>query len=582
MAKVSLTRYLNRLSYRSRLLLAFAGTLALTFILMGLLFYLTITRSLRQERARQLSQLANHVLSQLDVDYSRGFLAEPDPALAREKLSAQWDQTVAHATAELVERQFSVAFALIDRDGEELRSSKIEPNLAAQMQAVFEALQVSRGNGLKTWRQEEWQKLKERMEHGALIRTGEIEYAPSGIWPFYEALQDHIRPYEQIAHERWRMASELGRPEWISILRPIWLRKSASDNGRIAFFFFLCAHYDVNQMSAQALLKSLGWAASVAFVAALLVLFVFTHIFSQPISNLIRAARAIGAGDYSVRVPLIRRWSSYAAEEGEEASSDFSEDEFLRSADPGDELAVLSENFNRMAAALGDQEQARRDFIAAISHDLRTPLTSIVGFVGGMQDGIIEPAAYPRYLQIIKDETERLRQMVMDIDDSLNISETKYRAQQDRFELQSWIAQTLNALEGQLVQKGITVTCPDNHLPIWVQGDERALQRVLYNLCINAIRFIPDHGLLDISWEQPNGMSSVSVSVADNGPGVSNADRAHIFQRFYKGDRTRGKHTGSGLGLYICQQILHAHGQSIEVGDSELGGAKFTFTLPVV
>ena len=356
-----------------------------------------------------------------------------------------------------------------------------------------------------------------------------------------------------------------GGDRWISVIRPL-----RDADGALQMVIQLHDRFDMSVAARRYIIDGMGLAIFIAFLSALVIVIIFTNAVARPIRRLSEAAHDLMLGDFSVRVP----WP----DDGDGAGED--EDEPQPQAD---EIALLVRSFNRMAASLEHQNADRRDFISSISHDLRTPLTSISGFIEGMLDGTIPPERYPRYLGIVRDETQRLRALVNDMNEVNRLDGHALSYDFRSFDLAALVRGVIRSLESLISARRITVQLSQTSdgKPLMVVGDEEQLSRVFHNLIANALHFTPDEGVISVTWQRTPGAPYVEIAVEDSGPGIAEGDLPHIFERFYKSDRTRSQHRGSGLGLFICRSILQAHGQQISAGRSKMGGARFVFTLPL-
>ena len=271
---------------------------------------------------------------------------------------------------------------------------------------------------------------------------------------------------------------------------------------------------------------------------------------ARPLNEMAEAAHRFARGDYSVRV------SPYPDE---------------------DEIGTLTEAFNTMADSLERNESRRREFIANISHELRTPMTSISGFADGILDGTIPPEEEKKYLQTISSESKRLGRLVRSMLDMSRLRDADPARRQQTFDLGEMVVQTLLNFEERVDDKHLTV---DLHLPedaLLVRGDQDALTRVVYNLLDNAIKFAFVGTQLSVSVWKENGKAYTAVQ--DTGPVIPPEELPLIFDRFHKADRSRSQdREGVGLGLYMVRQILSDHDQDIFV-TSDKGVTVFTFTL---
>lgn len=243
-----------------------------------------------------------------------------------------------------------------------------------------------------------------------------------------------------------------------------------------------------------------------------------------------------------------------------------------------DDLAVA---FNSMAESLAQSEKQRQEFVANVSHELKTPMTTIAGFMDGMLDGTIPPEQHRHYMQVVSDEVRRLSRLVRSMLEisrlqSQGISEEKKR----RFDLCETIGQVLISFEQRVNRKNILmdVQLPDHS--VWTKADPDSITQVIYNLTDNAIKFCNEGGMLGIRLETEGGKARVTVQ--NTGPTVAPEELPLLFDRFHKADKSRSAdREGVGLGLYIVKTILDSHGEDITV-TSENGVTTFVFTLPVV
>jgi signal transduction histidine kinase len=254
--------------------------------------------------------------------------------------------------------------------------------------------------------------------------------------------------------------------------------------------------------------------------------------------------------------------------------------------DGSDELDRLALLFNQMAARLEEAnrqqieaEDARRQLIAAISHDLRTPLSSIQAMVEAIEDDVVDGETARFYLSQMLVETRGLGLMINDLFELAQIDAGALRLQIERNRAAMLVADALDTMQPKAEQKAITLRRLDDvdFDDLVVLADSSQIQRVFYNLVDNALRHTPRGGsvMVDVTEAGPN----VVFSVADSGPGIDPADLPHVFERFYRADRSRHTDGGAGLGLAIARGIVEAHGGRIWADGSEQG-ARFSFALP--
>jgi signal transduction histidine kinase len=299
--------------------------------------------------------------------------------------------------------------------------------------------------------------------------------------------------------------------------------------------------------------------------------FALAAALAQRVIALGRGAQALAQGDLSVRV----------AQQG------------------NDELAELARDFNRMAGELSiaagereRQERARREFMAAISHDLRTPLTSLRVMTEALADGMIEDATTTsRYLSTMRGQIDHLATLIDDLYELAQIDAGALALQQQRVMPAEMVSDSVEAMLPQAAARGITLTAdlaPD--LPPVLVAPQK-IERVLFNLLSNAIRHTPDGGSVTVRVkplmeeaaagpDAPHPVPCILFEVSDTGEGIDPDDRPRIFERFYRGEQSRSRATGgSGLGLAIARGIVEAHGGQIWAVPASTQGACIRFTI---
>lgn len=243
-----------------------------------------------------------------------------------------------------------------------------------------------------------------------------------------------------------------------------------------------------------------------------------------------------------------------------------------------DELGRLTASINYLADTVHNTEQYQRKFISNISHDFRSPLTSIKGYVEAMLDGTIPPEMQERYLGIVLSETERLNKLTEGLLTLNTFDDRGVYLEQTDFDIVSVIHSSLATFEGISRRKNIRLQTGFSQDPIYVRADLSKIQQVLYNLIDNAIKFSYPGGTILISAIVQKNL--IYVSVKDHGEGISSENLTKIWDRFYKTDASRGRDKkGTGLGLSIVKEIIRAHNQNINVISTEGAGTEFVFTL---
>ena len=297
----------------------------------------------------------------------------------------------------------------------------------------------------------------------------------------------------------------------------------------------------------QVILISGTFVLLIAFVA----LYVLTYRMVQPLRQMAIATRHFSQGDFSYRVKVRGK----------------------------DEVAELATALNHMAVSLSSVEEMRRSFIGNVSHELRTPMTTIAGFIDGMLDGTIPLDRHREYLQIVSDETKRLSRLVQSMLDLSRIDSGQLRLSPVTFDITSVVCNTLFLFEKRIDEKRIEIEGLDACSPQFVKADFDLIQQVVYNLLDNAVKFTENGGQIRLSiFRQDERTYCV---VRNTGAGIPSTELPHIFERFYKSDRSRSlDKNGTGLGLYIVKFIVDLHGGEITVSSREHDFCEFRFWLP--
>ena len=243
------------------------------------------------------------------------------------------------------------------------------------------------------------------------------------------------------------------------------------------------------------------------------------------------------------------------------------------------EATQLAMSFNSMADQLKDLEATRQSFVANVSHELRSPLTSMKGFLEAMQDGTIDRRDYDKYIDIVLSETRRMTLMVNDLLDLARIESGKTALRLEVFDINELIRRTLLTFEARIYEKSMEIDVRFASEQFYVEADNTQIGQVLRNIIDNAIKYSPDHSRLRIATYAMK--RDVFVSIADTGQGIPEEDVPHVFDRFYKVEKahTPTQQSGTGLGLSIVKRIIDQHGQTITLKSARGKGSTFTFTL---
>ena len=296
---------------------------------------------------------------------------------------------------------------------------------------------------------------------------------------------------------------------------------------------------------------------SLLTVAVAVVFMVITmRIQGRPLRRIARTANAFGHGDLKARVTI-----------SQAASQDVQD------------LALA---FNNMAASLEKSELQRQEFVANISHELKTPMTTIGGYIDGMLDGTLPPERHAHYMQLVSQETKRLSRLVQSMLEvsRLESQEGIPEERKSRFDISECAGLVLITFEQKILAKNLNVQVEMPEHPAYTYACKDSITQVIYNLVDNAVKFCPQAGDLELSIRLSS--SKIFVSVANSGPTIPAEELPLLFDRFHKADKSRSENReGWGLGLYIVKTLVCAHGEDISV-TSQDNKTRFTFTLPLV
>ncbi len=250
------------------------------------------------------------------------------------------------------------------------------------------------------------------------------------------------------------------------------------------------------------------------------------------------------------------------------------------SIDSEDEIGYLAACLSYMASEIARTEDDQKKFVANVSHDFRSPLTSIRGYLEAMLDGTIPQEAHEKYLTIVLNETDRLTKLTNGLLTLNNLNTKGMLLDFSDFDINQVIRDTAAAFEGTCRRKSITIELFLTGDTLYVRADMGKIQQVLYNLIDNAIKFSSSNSIIKV--ETTLKHSKVFLSVKDSGIGIPKEDLRFIWDRFYKSDLSRGKDKkGTGLGLSISKEIILAHNEHINVVSTPGEGSEFIFTLPL-
>ena len=290
-------------------------------------------------------------------------------------------------------------------------------------------------------------------------------------------------------------------------------------------------------------------------LVAVLAVSIFARRESRPLRDMARAANAFGHGDLDARVRV------------EESSSE--------------EMEELALAFNNMASSLQKSEYQRQEFVANVSHELKTPMTTISGYVDGILDGTIPENRHRYYLQIVSDETKRLSRLVRSMLDISQLQDQEIPEEKKmHFDLEECAGQVLITFEKKINDKHLDVDVDFPEHPVYTFANKDSVTQVIYNLIDNAVKFCPEGKQLGLRIRE--GGNKAYISVSNEGDTIPAEELPLVFDRFHKLDKSRSQNRdGWGLGLYIVKTIVCSHGENISVTSRD-GRTEFTFTMPLV
>ena len=306
-----------------------------------------------------------------------------------------------------------------------------------------------------------------------------------------------------------------------------------------------------------AIFKMFFIASLFAFTIAFICVYFVSYRLTKPLREMSAATTQYANGDFSKRITVKR-------------SKLFGESEI-------DELA---DAFNTMAQALATLEMSRRSFVANVSHELKTPMTTIGGFIDGILDGTISPDKQRHYLQIVSDEVKRLSRLVTGMLNMSKLEAGELDLKPVKFDISEMIFQTLLGFEQLIDNKHIEIRGLDTLQSNEVVADRDMINQVVYNLIDNAVKFTQDGGYIEVS--SKSDAEKVIVKIRNSGRGIPSEEIDKIFERFYKVDKSRSYDIkGAGMGLYLVKTMVELHGGQITARSVPGEFAEFIFTLPL-
>lgn len=309
-------------------------------------------------------------------------------------------------------------------------------------------------------------------------------------------------------------------------------------------------HVDVSTIpiSVQSVVGYSVIAGTISMLVGVLLSYLIASRQTRPIRAIQKAVSAFSGGDFTARVPL----------------------------DGSREMRELAESINRMAEDLSNLEESRKTFVASVSHELRSPMTCIQGYIEGMLDGTIPPEEREKYLGTVLSETKRLTKLVHDLLELSRFESGKFPLSLSDFDVDEMILSTMFKFEQRIEEKHMLVDISFKEQPLYVRADADRIEQVLTNLIDNAVKYGCEGGQLTVWTHSVDSLAYITVK--NEGPTIPPGDLPFIFDRFYKVDKAHTSGMGTGLGLSIVKRIIEQHGKTITVTSSGRETA-FVFTL---
>ena len=293
-----------------------------------------------------------------------------------------------------------------------------------------------------------------------------------------------------------------------------------------------------------------------AVVISALFMWLYVKRQNAPLREMAKTARDFGHGDLDARVTIRQNYST--------------------------EVEELALAFNNMASSLQKSEYQRQEFVANVSHELKTPMTTIGGYVDGILDGTIPPEKSHHYMQVVSDETKRLTRLIRSMLDISQLQREQGIPEENksRFDLEECAGQVLITFEQKITAKELQVEVEMPEHPVYILANQDYITQVIYNLVDNAVKFCPVGGTLGLRIREGN--AKAYISIYNDGQTIPPEELPLLFDRFHKIDKSRSQNRdGWGLGLYIVKSIVCSHGENISVSSHE-GRTEFTFTMPLI
>lgn len=325
--------------------------------------------------------------------------------------------------------------------------------------------------------------------------------------------------------------------------------KSIGENGE----YFVFATKPISE--ATNLMRSISkiyylWAL-IPLLFIFVAIYIITYRLTKPLKSMSEAAKAMSKGDFSKRVPV---------------TSD-------------DEIGELAVSFNMMTNSLSRLESMRRNFIGNVSHELKTPMTTIGGFIDGILDGTIKPSEQDYYLNIVSQEIKRLSRLVNGMLSMTRLESGEVSLKPEKFDFYELLCTIMISQEQRIEKSNLEISGLENMQSVQITADKDMIYQTVYNLVDNAVKFTNQGGKISLSLVEDN--ENIIFNITNTGMGIPEKELPYVFERFYKGDKSRSVVKNStGLGLYIVKTIVSAHKGNISVASKENEFASFKVTLP--
>ena len=308
-----------------------------------------------------------------------------------------------------------------------------------------------------------------------------------------------------------------------------------------------------------AIFRMFFFATLFAFAFTFMIIYMVSSRLTRPLREMSLAAKMYATGDFSKRINIRRPGIRIFGQ---------------------DETDELVQAFNSMAQALASLEMSRRSFVANVSHELKTPMTTIGGFIDGILDGTIEQEKEQQYLKVVSDEVKRLSRLVTGMLNMSKLEAGELDLKPQKFDISDMLFRTLLGFEQVIDKKHIEIRGLDTISANHVTADKDMINQVVYNLVDNAVKFTPEGGYIEVSSKADQ--EKIIVKIRNSGKGVPGEELDKIFERFYKIDKSRSFDVkGAGMGLYLCKTIIELHGGNIIARSEEGEYTEFIFQLPL-